>query len=1489
MIVLGHAMLRVLARSMYSQFDNREGRDLAGVEQELRRLSVLAPRERRDALVSLATGERDELLIGAFAYGATREDPWNTRADANLLATVLEAFAAGFVVSAEAEWDAARRTKETFSGQVQLLRAIEADAAGDRPEAHRKFTLAQNQGEAAGDGLACLMGALGVVACGSHAHLVEPSEIMEPVTPVFEALEPYSDGELTELLQAFRLRYEAFRLVGEAARTGGADAVLALADSWLEGKPPGALVALLHAWSGELWRALDDGESDWAIGWASLGDRLTAPMDAASTLRNHLARHFSGKGDTARAIQVLEWLLADLPGDAQTVIVLARALVHADRTDEALALLRSWLSEPPTHGEEAVLKELTIVLLWEGNAQEAEHWEREYTRLTGTGIRDLGPTMERPPPKPQRAFARFEDGQLTISPDIDSVPLGEVGPQIWAAVIEGSPDGAEQLLRLAEQEPLLAADVARLLGVPLVTRAHREAAQYIREGEQHFQRREFAEAAECYRRALEADPESAMALLLLGDVYYALGYMALARVYFQESLEVEETPTAWRFLGDTFRAEASATQAAHDCYVRALALDPGYGGARQALEQLPPPVASPTPMPDSPAPAQEQEQRPSPDVQRPGIPIARFAEGPGIEADLPAQLEGIFRCKQPALGALFDSLAHDGGFDRWLADEGREHWSSALHALRVLVHQWSARGTDLERSLLLARRSVQIAQALDSQWPAGDPEGLGKARLVATTLELLSSVNTSLGRYSEAYDLLRAAEHWTDADEEERARAGKPLRTGDDHFDERPRRAAQYEALAAAAQRSGDDAGARHYDRLRQEREDGGPITDHQRVVDLVSTALTEFLQDGDANSALLRLRSAERIAEGEAARSPVAVALATVHHGYGVLLTWLDLPRRALQHHATARGLNSGNADRLAQDWIATAAVLERWPRLGPVMLAYEQVLVLSSVPGTIEDRLFWAPRGEPTSHTGHRVVAVELAWSVIMPMAHAAWSSGELYTATDVLELGVGLADLVRAAQPDADLRTRIQDERVTVFELLTRFRLERAQRGDGDRERHVAAAYTAAERKRSRTLLDVMSTARLRSPRGVPAPLLHREAELLRARTETERAHTVDWARHHTLTGELATLWDRMAQCGPQAAEYAAIRQSDVLNPADAIAELAGEPVVVASYAILDDGQVVVFTLGAETGLQVASVEADGPHMLRFIDDHFGSAGQVRELSEDMPGLFQHVLGPLVAPLTGVARPGQTVLICPTGALHHVPFHALSVDGFPTLLDRNPVGYLPAVSLLRTLNHRTPGAGTDAVVLGDPGLDLPYARTEAAALADRLGTVPLLGEAATREEVLLRVPHASVFHAACHAHFDAEDPLSSGLALAGGVLTARDILRQDWQSVRLAVLSACETGVGRTSRTDETLGLSRSLLFAGVRSLVMSLWRIPDSTTAAVMADFHDLTLAGQSPAQALRTALLTARDRCGDDRMYRWAAFCLLGDWRAPARTTPGTGD
>ncbi|GGV20931.1 CHAT domain-containing protein [Streptomyces spectabilis] len=1571
--MLGLTMLVTWARSMHDRFGPQPpdvpgargtarapqapAVDRAAAEERLRALAALPPAARRDDVAERSADATTSLLADLFAYGATCEDPWRVRAEAGLLADVLEAVVAALGVGRDPRRSDARRVAQMLAAQTHLVHGIAADAIGHRDEAHRHFSLAAHPAAARVDGVAFALGTVGAALTDEEADRDSLAEVPEAARDMLDPLEEMCGYELAVLRRALRVRRAAYDVVATVAEDGDHEegSREAALKRWLDRWGPGAEAELWIAWRNAFVDRLSESESESEsdsgseegergdealLEWAALGDRALAAYPDAPRFRWTLARHLRARGATAREIRVLTDLVADDPADPQAVRPLANAYAEAGRLDEAVALLRSRISDPPVPDDEPFV-ELIVLLLAARLRPEAGEWDEELARITGgRRITDVLPTTGNAPAPAARppVYALFKDGELLIDPKSGSVPPGEVAAQLWAAMIAGSPEGADQLQRLAEDEPGLAAKVAKLLGVSLVTRAQREASELIGRGEHHFHRGEYADAATYYQRALDADPESSLALLMLGDVHFVRREMGLARVYFQESLAVEETPMAWRFLGDTFRDALDGADEARRAYERALALDPGYGGARQSLEALPPRTAVPPPAPEPaaeatvPQPPDADASAAGPPADAPvtaepaaaepheparfgapyggpiGLPVSGPTSGTGINAALPAELEAAVREREPALGELLAAATDDDRFDTWLRTEGADHWPGALDTLRMMVFHWAAKAGDFERSLLLARRGVQLAEHLDQQWPTGDPEEPGRARLLADALKQAAAVLDDMGRYSEAYDLLRQAERWLVTDEHERERAGRAPWLDFGQFSSLDGWAALYRDLARVARRCGDAAAAEDYQRRLDEITADVPASDHERIVSLVELAMA-WHQLGERERALSWFHEALPLAEREALRSPVPVALATVHHYLGVVLGEQGFPRMALHHLAEARMRNSGNADRLAQDWLATAAVLRRWPDLGHAVLAYEQVLQLSGVPGQKGDPLFWAPRGEPTATRGHRVLSAERAWPAILPMAHAAWEYGETYTATDVLELGVDLADLVRAAEPDPERRTHLTDGRAEAYELLTRYRLRRAEseargaagraadrpaRADQDPRHHVAAAFTASERLRARSLLDAMSTAQLRAPDGVPPALLADEAALIGERAALAAGPAVDWQRHYDLTARLDALWRELAGYGPLAEEYVAVRRATVTDPGAVSRELAGQRTVVASYALLDTGEIALFTLGGDGdggAVRVTPVDADGAAVLRFVADNLGSAGRVREMAEDMPGLFHRVLDPLVAPLAALTRPEDTVVICPTGALHHVPFHALCPDASGALIDRNAVTYLPTVSLLRTFTHRTPVAGGGALVLGDPGGDLPHARGEAVALGERLGRAPLLGERATRERVLRGLPDAEVFHAACHASFDAADPLSSGLVLADGVLTARDILRQDLHGVRLAVLSACETGLGRTSRTDDTLGLSWSLLYAGVRSLVMSLWRVPDASTAALMGDFHDLTAAGEAPGTALRAAVRAARDRPGGDRLERWAAFCLLGDWRAPRpdlrSATPGS--
>jgi CHAT domain-containing protein len=89
---------------------------------------------------------------------------------------------------------------------------------------------------------------------------------------------------------------------------------------------------------------------------------------------------------------------------------------------------------------------------------------------------------------------------------------------------------------------------------------------------------------------------------------------------------------------------------------------------------------------------------------------------------------------------------------------------------------------------------------------------------------------------------------------------------------------------------------------------------------------------------------------------------------------------------------------------------------------------------------------------------------------------------------------------------------------------------------------------------------------------------------------------------------------------------------------------------------------------------------------------------------------------------------------------------------------------------------------------------------------------------------------------------------------------------------VLSACDTGRGRITG-DGVVGLSRSLIQAGVPSLVVSLWKVPDESTAYLMQQFYQNLQNSPDKAQALRQAMLDTMQQY--PQPIDWAAFTLIG--------------
>lgn len=325
------------------------------------------------------------------------------------------------------------------------------------------------------------------------------------------------------------------------------------------------------------------------------------------------------------------------------------------------------------------------------------------------------------------------------------------------------------------------------------------------------------------------------------------------------------------------------------------------------------------------------------------------------------------------------------------------------------------------------------------------------------------------------------------------------------------------------------------------------------------------------------------------------------------------------------------------------------------------------------------------------------------------------------------------------------------------------------------------------------------------------------------------------------------------------------------------LLDERSLLVQYFTTAESVVVIGVRPDWTRPSVVEVPADRDALRRFVVTNFGEAGRVRQLV--LSGLEElwHGYDPLVAPIADWSRPGDQVVLAPHGLLHYLPLHALRVgDGY--LIERNPVSYTSSAALLGACRAKDRSADAPgAAVFGDPAGDLTHARAEAETVAELLATVPRLRREVTRAAVAAAVAEHGIVHYAGHAAFVPGDPMSSGLQLADGVLTARDIAATPAPGLRLATLSGCETGISRHHPGDDIQGLVRGFLYAGSPAVLASLWRVPDESAARIMTCFYKL-LPETTTADALRRAVLEVRAQ--DDRwssLHHWAPFVLVGDW------------
>ncbi len=166
--------------------------------------------------------------------------------------------------------------------------------------------------------------------------------------------------------------------------------------------------------------------------------------------------------------------------------------------------------------------------------------------------------------------------------------------------------------------------------------------------------------------------------------------------------------------------------------------------------------------------------------------------------------------------------------------------------------------------------------------------------------------------------------------------------------------------------------------------------------------------------------------------------------------------------------------------------------------------------------------------------------------------------------------------------------------------------------------------------------------------------------------------------------------------------------------------------------------------------------------------------------------------------------------------------------------------------------------------------------------------LGEDATEERAKSLGKDIPLIHFACHAYVNERFPLDSALVFSipehpkegqdNGLLQAWEIFEQVRIDADLVTLSACDSGLGKEMGGEGLIGLTRAFQYAGARSILASLWKVEDTSTAELMKRFYGYLKAGKHKDEALRLAQIDLIHSPAFSSPRDWAAFELFGDWK-----------
>jgi CHAT domain-containing protein/tetratricopeptide (TPR) repeat protein len=465
--------------------------------------------------------------------------------------------------------------------------------------------------------------------------------------------------------------------------------------------------------------------------------------------------------------------------------------------------------------------------------------------------------------------------------------------------------------------------------------------------------------------------------------------------------------------------------------------------------------------------------------------------------------------------------------------------------------------------------------------------------------------------------------------------------------------------------------------------------------------------------------------------------------------------------------------------------------------------------------------------------------------------------------------------------DLRVTFFKGRHQAYDALVRLSAE-----GPDPEEALSSAYAWCERARSRGLIELLSNYAAPAGTHVEKSLLAKinrlreELNTHYARSQSESHPIAPSADFETIAVKEQELARTLRDISTADPEYASLQQVSIAN-LDSVKAVLPKRTTLIEYFTSGD-EILAFIISAENAKVMRRVcpasrvlslqERLGFQLEKFMLGQDYVDSHADQMLESTKRHLRELYRSLIAPFIGEIKTHHLVIV-PHGSLHFLPFHAFH-DGEKYLIDRFEISYAPSASVLSYCLEKDAVADHSPILLGVADEKAPLVADEIATLSRLFpnGRV-LFNENATREAFIEQSKTSSFLHIATHAVFRQDNPMFSSFKLADGWFTAFDLFSMVCQT-NLVTLSGCQSGMSEVTGADDLLGLMRGFLYAGARSLLLSLWNVSDMSTTALMSRFYTEWQQGTAKSVALRHAMLAIREEYPNP--FYWAPFLLVGN-------------